>query len=359
MKKGFIFVKKKNMKQSVILNVSDLQKFCSKAKYVVPKNPTLPILSYILFKEGKMSATDLETAVVMQVNIDENFEGTLEFSDVVKLLPLLKGGLIDLSIEVEDTEEGKKFHATLSTKIGDFKSEAADPDFFPRIHDTGDDAGTLYAAEVPLIRKALNYASTDYQRPVLSQIRLDKKHVVATDTMAMCYYPVITDTPYNLTIAKEVVKLLDEVDYNVNKTKYNVCLFDGHFTIIYRIELDEYPNWERAIPLDSSSVVTVKAKDLAEVLKASLLVIDKKGCFHVNSKPSEGAMVFSCKNENKTFERAINTVGAGDPIEIGIAYRYLNRLVQTEKTDEFDLSFVDPSTCIAINDNVLIFPTIF
>lgn len=352
------------MKQSVKLNVSDLQKFCNKAKSVVSNRHTLPILDFILIKEGLLTVTNLETTVMMRIDIDLNFEGTLNFGDTMKLLPSLKGGIIDLSIEVEVEKKGdhewKTFKATVGTEIGNFSMDVADPNDFPKPPDTGEEAGYLYTADIPLIKKAVSYAGGDDLRPSLNQIRLHNKHVVATDAMALCYYPIVTETAYDLLVSKLVVKLLDEVDYDVNKTEDNVKLTErgGKFTIIYRTLADFPDTWQNIVPLDSSSVVTVKAKDLKEILKAALLVINKNGYFRVNSNPAEGVMTFSCEMDGKKFSRTINVEGAGDPIEIGIAYAYLDKVVQTEKTDEFDFSFLDPSTTIVINDKVLLFPVL-
>jgi DNA polymerase III sliding clamp (beta) subunit (PCNA family) len=351
------------MKQSVNLNVSDLQKFCNKAKSIVSGKCILPILDFIIIKEGKLEVTNLETTVIMRVDVDPDFKGTVLFSDVVKLMPLLKGGSIDLSIDTEivrkdGDREFKNFHATLSTEIGSFSMDVADPDDYPKAPDTGAESGVLYAAEIPLVRKAINYAADDDLRPFLKQVQLHNKHVVATNQYLMCYYPVITDNAYDLLVSKEAVKLLDEVDYDINKTEDNVKLTErgGNFIIIYRTDQGFPDRWESMIPLDSSSVVTVKAKDIADILKASLLVIDKKGYFKIDSKPSEGVMSFACERNGKTFTRTVNTNGAGESIVIGLKHENLSRIIATEKTTELDFSFLDSDTSIIVNGCILVRP---
>ena len=129
---------------------------------VVPKKPTLPVVTHVLIQEGQMVATDLENTV--SLNVPEAREGLLlPFHAVMELLKYVPG---DEMLTLEPNGKTIK----LSWKGGSASYEVKEAQDYPPIpmpefQTEGDLNGDLF---IEALLAALPYCATESTRPVLS-----------------------------------------------------------------------------------------------------------------------------------------------------------------------------------------------
>jgi DNA polymerase III sliding clamp (beta) subunit (PCNA family) len=152
---------------------------------VIPKKTTLNVIKSVLLKEGKAIATDLETAVI--ADLDEATDTCLiPFEPVSKLVELIPG---DNIISIETGKKEIKFSwpgGKASYPTGDYLD-------FPEVNKfdapviMGDIDGN---ALINTMSKMVKYAATETSRPILKAVHLllgAKITAVAADGFRMVY----------------------------------------------------------------------------------------------------------------------------------------------------------------------------
>lgn len=142
-------------------------------KPVIPRKSNLPVLTYVLLKDGKAVATDMDTMVI--VPVPEADAGYLvPYADVVDMIQYVPG-MEYLHIETRDgkvTMSWSDGSSTFGTKnVEDFP---AVPEFVP-VAEAPIDIDTL----IPAMNEVLGFAATETDRPVLNGVTLIMGEAVA------------------------------------------------------------------------------------------------------------------------------------------------------------------------------------
>ncbi|MFH1031086.1 MAG: hypothetical protein V1767_00745 [Chloroflexota bacterium] len=169
----------------MLIKVEKLRNALKMLEPAISKRTTIPITQSVLLKEGKIMATDLETAVI--INLDEATEPCLlPFDSVFKIINLIPG-TDDLNIEV-----GKK-EVNLSWNGGKASYPTADFRDYPEIEKF--DAPVIYGdingnVLINAISPMVKYAAKETSRPILCAVHLllgEKVIAAAADGFRLVY----------------------------------------------------------------------------------------------------------------------------------------------------------------------------
>ena len=149
-------------------------------------NPALPVLSNVLLRDGKAMATDMETAVTVDLP-EATGECLLPFDKVTKLLRYVNGN-DELKIEM-----GRRI-VTLSWSEGKAALETESADDYPQLPqiEPAIRCSLLGDMLVPNLLSMLDYCATESSRPVLQGVSLflgEPLEVAAGDGYRMAYKP--------------------------------------------------------------------------------------------------------------------------------------------------------------------------
>lgn len=177
-------------------------------KPAVPRKPALEVLSYVLLKDGKAVATDLETMVIVPVP-EADIDCLVPYADVVKLIQYIKG-LESLHIETANgrlTMSWPDGNSTFGTK--DVLDFPAVPEFVP-VAEAPIDIDTL----IPAMYEVLAFAAKETDRPVLNGVTLvmgEPVAVAAGDGFRMAYKAL------GLSFPQDSINVLPQASVNVLK----------------------------------------------------------------------------------------------------------------------------------------------
>lgn len=251
-------------------------------KAISPNN-TLPVLNNILIKaEGKriyFSSTNLEVAINCSIDADVRSEGAITVPS--KLLTSYVSFLTDEKIEV-GVIDGTTL--SINSSSSNTKIKCINADEFPLIPKIEKGQEIIIKTEdlYNAIMEVVFAASLNASRPVLSGVLMfsggDGLKLVATDSYRLAEKTVkITKKPeediYCIVPAKTIFELSKiisrasgkEVKINISK---NQILFavDG-IELISRLIEGKFPDYEKIIPKEKKTVLTISVENLALVLK--------------------------------------------------------------------------------------------
>src|SRR4030043_55502 len=146
------------------VRVNRLREVLTLLKPIVPRKPTLPILKYISFKNGKAMATDLETLAIIPMH-EADIDCLLPFTELEKMLQFIQGGET-MEIVPRDRVISLKWSEGRTTfGANDPKDYPDSPEFKPKAEGLIDTD-----ALIPAMMSVLPYAATEEDRPVLTGV---------------------------------------------------------------------------------------------------------------------------------------------------------------------------------------------
>lgn len=225
---------------------------------------SLPILANIKFEPGKVTATDLETTIIIT---DEDITKT-GYANAAKVK---KSGL-----------ETIQKHWPL-VNITEFK-----PEDYPEIkYDRA--PIEMNQATVSGMIDCLVTVSKDDTRPVLTcvELRADGK-ITSTDGYRLLTknggHDLTALIPAKMIELVKMTKLMD--NWHIGTNDEQIVMQNGNFTIVQRAIDGKYPEWDKLMPETSEKRVTVKAALLYEALELiddGVIRLDKNGGIHIQS----------------------------------------------------------------------------
>jgi len=351
------------------LNVEELKKFCDKAKKIVKGRQSLPILEMVMIENGTLRVSDLQTTLSQGFEDLGDFYGTLPLKELAKLVGVLpKGSYLSIHIDTlisKSTQapqnDLKTFKAVIVTDKGMFTWVVQDPDEYPSLHNTPETYGILYKEEIPLIKKAANYASKNELWVRYLPVYLQGRHILATDSMVLCYYDSVGERDKPIGIHPTIIPLLEEVEYSIlTNDEMDVVSLECKETksiISYRLSTEGIGKWEHITEGDPVSTFHISSKELLEVLKVGVLALPDNGNIMFTNMPSNSELNISILNraEDKTFTKNIKVDNAGTRMRIGVNYFDLFRIANTEGGD-LSFNLVSDNQAFFINNNLVVMP---
>ena len=271
---------KKNM--SFKVNTKNLLEALQKTVKVVPSRSTLPILGCSLFDFSNqkmiLKATNLETSISESIEIDGEMPESPIAIPIGRLLEITNN-ISDKEIEINITE---KQQLEIKTKTGSFSIMGQDHSEYPS-DPIMNETQSIYIKTSTLfeiIDFTKNSTSKDELKPALQGVllKIDGKSIVGVSTDGHRLSRIIIENEglenqeQEIIIPTKFLTLLTSfVDKKENAeieiSKNHMSLSYKNTTINSRIIKDNYPDYEKVIPLDNNKTFTTNKKDLINAIK--------------------------------------------------------------------------------------------
>ncbi len=332
-----------------IVSSSQLLKQLQVLGGVINSNNTLPILDNFLFELSenklKVSASDLETTMSAEVDVESDSTGSIAVSarlllDTLKTFP---DQPLTFKTEGESTIE-------IISDQGKYDMAFFGGDEFPKSVSLPSPSTTVIPAHVlaTAISKTIFAAGNDDLRPVMSgvffQFSSQSLTFVATDAHKLVKYTrtdVTADKTAEFIMPKKPLNLLkgvlgggDEevtIEYNDANAKFT---FDN-FVLVCRLIDGKYPNYEAVIPKENPNKLTVdRASFLNSVRRVS--IFSSKTTHQIRLKMAGTELNISAEDldfSNKADER-LSCDYQGDDMQIGFNSRFLSEMLSNLNSDE-------------------------
>jgi DNA polymerase-3 subunit beta len=332
-----------------IVSSSQLLKQLQVLGGVINSNNTLPILDNFLFELSenklKVSASDLETTMSAEVDVESDNTGSIAVSarlllDTLKTFP---DQPLTFKTEGESTIE-------IISDQGKYDMAFFGGDEFPKSVSLPSPSTTVIPAHVlaTAISKTIFAAGNDDLRPVMSgvffQFSSQSLTFVATDAHKLVKYTrtdVTADKTAEFIMPKKPLNLLkgvlgggDEevtIEYNDANAKFT---FDN-FVLVCRLIDGKYPNYEAVIPKENPNKLTVdRASFLNSVRRVS--IFSSKTTHQIRLKMAGTELNISAEDldfSNKADER-LSCDYQGDDMQIGFNSRFLSEMLSNLNSDE-------------------------
>ena len=271
---------KKNM--SFKVNTKNLLEALQKTVKVVPSRSTLPILGCSLFDFSNqkmiLKATNLETSISESIGIVGEMPESPIAIPIGRLLEITNN-ISDKEIELNITE---KQQLEIKTKTGSFSIMGQDHSEYPS-DPIMNETQSIYIKTSTLfeiIDFTKNSTSKDELKPALQGVllKIDGKSLVGVSTDGHRLSRIIIENEglenqeQEIIIPTKFLTLLTSfVDKKENAeieiSKNHMSLSYKNTTIYSRIIKDNYPDYEKVIPLDNNKTFTTNKKDLINAIK--------------------------------------------------------------------------------------------
>ncbi|TXB65483.1 DNA polymerase III subunit beta [Vicingus serpentipes] len=326
---------------------------------VLNSSNTLPILDNFLFeiKKGKLSitASDLETTMITQVNVEAKEDGVIAMPaklllDTLKTFP---------EQPLTFTIDNDNFGVEISSDYGKYKLTGHNGSEFPKTpkldspSNINIDAATLANG----INKSLFATGNDELRPVMSgvffELNNDDLTFVATDAHKLVKYKrtdiksevgssfILPKKP--LTLLKGVLaNLTEEVKVQYNET--NAMFAFGDTKMICRLIDGKYPNYNAVIPTENPNKLTINRNALLSSVKR-VSIFSNKTTHQVRLKITGSELSVSAEDldfANEANER-LTCQYEGEDMEIGFNSRFLVEMLTNLTSEEVNIAMSAPN----------------
>lgn len=327
------------------LKVNRLREVLELLGPVVPKRPTMKVLSNVLIADGRAVANNLETAVA--IDFPEAQGGyLLPYTPILALLKRIPG-YDTLSIE----SSGKTLELTWPGGKAAYETETQEISEYPPFPTVDGEAEGSVDGDtlVPALVAAALYCATETERPVLNGVTLelgDTTVTAAGDGFRMAYqtYPIAFPSQATVIIPSRSVSILEhlwrktprvaqpssslvgaltarrQMDLAVSKARLQACF--GPVRMVVQLIQGTSPNFRQLIPEDPPIKVKMLAPEFERAVQRVLEVAtDAEGT--VRLVWSGWNMVVSAGRDVSKAETTVPVTIEGDAGRVAINAKYL------------------------------------
>lgn len=325
---------------------------------IINNNNTLPILDHFLFDLSgstlKVSASDLETTVIAQLEVESDATGQICVPARLLLDTLKTFPEQPLTFTVEDNNT-----VEISSNSGKYALAYAEGADFPSAVTLKEPSATTVTGDVlaTAISKTIFAAGNDDLRPVMSgvffQLASDGLTFVATDAHKLVKYARTDATApqsAEFIMPKKPLNLLkgilagssDEVTVEYNESNARFA-FDN-MELICRLVDGKYPNYEAVIPKENPNKLTIDRNLFLNSLKR-VSIFSNKTTHQIRLRIAGAELNISAEDidySNKAEER-LTCDYQGDDIQIGFNSRFLVEMLGNLTCDSVTLELSMPN----------------
>lgn len=337
---------------------ADLLKQLQIVNGAIGSNPVLPILEDFLFTINSntltIAATDLETSITTEVEVQSSSDGSIAIPakillDTLKALPEQP---ITFTIDLDT------YAIQITSAYGKYRLAGENGDDFPTIP-SADDVSTINVPATTLmqaISKTLFATSNDELRPSMTgvyfQVDSNSLICVATDAHKLVKYEytdIISSVASNFIVPKKALNLLknslsaaEDVVLSYNRT--NAFFSFGSVNLVCRLIDARYPDYNAVIPTDNPNELTIARTDFQSSLKR-IAIYANKTTNQVILNINEGSLTLSAQDldfSNEATEQ-LSCTYEGEPLMIGFNAKFLIDMLGVLDTDEVKLELSTPN----------------
>ncbi len=327
------------------LKVNRLREVLELLGPVVPKRPTMKVLSNVLIADGRAVANNLETTVA--IDFPEAQEGyILPYTPILALLKRIPG-YDTLSIE----SSGKTVELTWPGGKAAYETETQETSEYPPFPKVDAEAEGTVDGEtlVPALVSAALYCATETTRPVLNGVTVELGETTVTaagDGFRMAYqtYPIAFPSQATVIIPSRSVDIMEDLwrktpriaqpsssligaltarrqmDLAVNKIRLQACF--GPVRMVVQLIQGTSPNFRQLIPEDPPIKVKMLAPEFERAVQR-VLEVAADGSGIVRLVWSGWTMVVSAGSDVSKAETAVPVTIEGDNGRVAVNTRYL------------------------------------
>jgi len=324
----------------------------------IGSNPVLPILEDFLFTINdnllKITATDLETTIVTEVEVMADTNGTVAIParillDTLKALPQQP---VTFSVDEET------FGIQITSAYGKYKLAGENGADFPRIPDS-EGTDTLQIAAPVLsqgVNKSLFATSNDELRPAMTgvyfQVDFNKLILVATDAHKLVKYTFTnleSEISTSFIIPKKALNLLKsalpgEGTVSIAFNKANAFFSFDNIRMVCRLIDARYPDYNAVIPVDNPNELIVNRSDFQSSLKR-IAIYANKTTNQVILNIQDGSLTVSAQDldfSNEATEQ-LSCTFSGEPMNIGFNAKFLAEMLGVLESEEVKIQLSGPT----------------
>lgn len=325
-----------------------------KLERVSSKNPTLPVLSCILFEIKKnilnFKATNLDVGIEIPLVAKSDHETNIAVpastvSSFISQLPN-DGDVVSMTI-------GEGGNILFNTKNSKCTIKSIPSEDFPTIPQVTN--GVKFVINPDTFIKGLKSvwysASVSSIKPELSSVYVykdtDNIVFVATDSFRLAEKKIKankmndwSDILIPFKNIPEIIRILEDFDgeVKVDVSKNLISFQSNQFYLVSRVIDGVFPDYKQIIPKGFQTEVVVLKQDLINALKISNVFADKFNQIRLLVDPKSKIFQISTKNsdigENQT---QIQSALSGDRIEVNFNHKYIIDCFQSIESDSLSL----------------------
>jgi len=351
------------MKFSVSSN--ELNKGLSAVIGAVPSKATLPILETILFEfeDGKLklSATDLEIAIVEYIEADIEEEGSVAIPARRLLETLRQLPNITVFFSVDERK-----NINFRTDKGNYKLVGDDADEFPEIPTL--EGGVEISSSADNINTAINKTlfavSSDDLRPAMMgvyfKIGTEESKFVATDGYRLVEYVnkeikgtsetefIVPDKALGL-----VQKTTSGEECEITVTADHARFKSDNTIVITRLINEQYPNYDSVIPRDNNKFLTISKEQMLSTVRR-VAIFSSSTTRQIRLELSTDKLTIRAEDLDMSSE-AKETIACeytDDELEIGFNAKYLGDVLSNIDDNEVSFEFSSPNRAGIVRPSV-------
>lgn len=341
-----------------IVSSSSLLKHLQQISGVINANTVLPILEDFLFeiqdKKLSVTATDLETVMRVQLDIESKIDGK-----VCIPAKILMDSLKNIADQPLTFNIDKSYGVEITSDNGKYKVMGENPDNFPKEPAADDTTGFKMSsgALVTAINKTIFAVSGDDLRPAMTgvffELTKDGVQFVATDAHRLVRYK-RTDTKATKTdsfiVPKKPLNLLknalpdndDEISISYNSN--HLFVSHGDVQMICRLIDARFPDYKVVIPADNPYHLIVNKHDFQNALRR-VSVFSNKSTNQVALSITGSELQMAAQDVDFSFEgnERMNCQYNGEDLQIAFNAKFLIEMLNAADTDDVRVELSTPT----------------
>jgi DNA polymerase-3 subunit beta len=342
-----------------------LHEALSKTSRVVTKNPTLPILSCVLFEARgstlTLQTTNLDVGLKIDVPVRVHSAGTVAVSN--QIISNFIAQLPDSEVVVIESVDGG---VSVSTKQISSAVKSFGVEDFPIIPEVTKE----HVFKIPSnglikgLRSVWYSSATSSMKPELSSVYI---HVLgsdlvfaATDSFRLAEKKVVSqntkDIPNILLPFKNTAEAMHifedykgDLEVRVNKNQIAIIAPGIYFTS--RVIDGSFPDYTQIIPKEFKTEAVILKADLATALKVATIFSDTFSQVGFSIVPSKKTI--EVKTESGTTGKSSTKIEAvldGEELVMNFNHKYISDCLQSISGDSLKLGFSGPHKPMVIRD---------
>lgn len=331
---------------------------------------TLPVLDNMLLSvEGRqltIAATNLEIGVIKKLTIEEGEPG--EVTVPAKPLVDIISGLKQTQVTLESSE------AVVTISAGKFKAQlnGIPATEFPVIPVSSNEGVSFSRKMLASCNQILFAAAVDEGRPALTGIFMQASNgvldLVATDGFRLAHRHVTLenkDISFKSLIPKrtfeEIIRILNE-SVNPDSDTVAISTTENQNQAIFRIDNtlissrlieEKFPAWEKIIPTQRVSKVSVGKDELLKAIKLAAVFARNEANIAVLQLSPGRISIESSTKELGSQKSELEAEVEGEEIKIAFNVRFLQEAVSNAPSTQIDILFsgaLSPALVKPVND---------
>ncbi len=320
------------------------------SKAVSPKS-TITALEGIKLRlePGKLELTgyDLEIGITTFIDCESEDSGEFilnshMFSETTKRLP---SEYVTYSID-------ENLNLTITGGNAEYKISALGAEEYPALPDIERDDPLVIPQGLlrSMINQSVYAVSTNDAKPIMTgelfDIREGIAHIVAIDgyRLAIRNEKIDFNGERKMVVPSKMLKeasaiMTEDNDKNCNiyVTRKHILFDINGFMIFTRLLEGEFHSYERSIPTEHITEISLKTSDLTHCLERCSLLLNEKNKAPVVLRLENGCIKLECKTAIGSLEDSIPADITGENIVIGFNNKYLLEALRAADTDKIKI----------------------